>query len=221
MQKQIKLFLSIMLISSIQLNADTKTGPFFSIRSQSQNAARNIAGWQQRMNVNGQGKTYSHFNITPGYSRSFRPNDITKFLFGDNLINENSIRVSGSTATGQAAPNKQHDLDDWFADYFGLPSNFISTVTFKPEITNVVVDFNGIISLDDIVESAFLEFHVPICRCEADLKLRESKKTPGSSGLINGDMIGLSGNGTPPGRETLPNNFEEAIKGLQELSNMF
>jgi hypothetical protein len=55
---------------------------------------------------------------------------------------------------------KSSEEIDWLADYFGLPCDYQSTVSFKPSISNVILDYSfylGLYSWAYTPESAWLE----------------------------------------------------------------
>ena len=59
--------------------------PYLSMRSQSEDAARELAGWTEHVNLNKKGKMYSSSSLTPVYTRSFRATDLASLLFGCDL----------------------------------------------------------------------------------------------------------------------------------------
>ncbi|TET06959.1 hypothetical protein E3J79_00365 [Candidatus Dependentiae bacterium] len=58
--------------------------PYYRIRSQSENAARELvgAGWNTQINLCNMEKCYGNFSITPEYTQSFRSEQICNCLFG-------------------------------------------------------------------------------------------------------------------------------------------
>ena len=75
-----------MATTSMYLRAqDTRTCsvvPYYSIRSQGENAARELAGWTSHVNLANENTHYGSFSLTPELSRSFGPGHITSYLFG-------------------------------------------------------------------------------------------------------------------------------------------
>jgi len=74
------LFFTLLLSSGIGL----AVAPYYSIRSQSENAARELvgAGWNTQINLCDMDKWYGNFAITAEYTRSFKPQRICDCLFG-------------------------------------------------------------------------------------------------------------------------------------------
>ena len=100
-------------------------------RSQTVNAAREIAGWQEHINDYDVGRTYWSFYMAPEYQRSWNNGQISRFLFGCT----DCFAVQGSRVADRKS-------DALLADYFGLPSDFESTVSVSPQITQFIWDLN-------------------------------------------------------------------------------
>ena len=109
--------------------------PYYSMRSQSSSAARELIGWAQFINRYTSNDSYAVFACTPEYSSSFRPNHLTECFFGRDYF----CRCDeGLTITGSRVADRNDQLD-WLADYFGLPTDFQSRVTFSPSVDNIIV----------------------------------------------------------------------------------
>ncbi|MDR3551074.1 MAG: hypothetical protein P4L31_06700, partial [Candidatus Babeliales bacterium] len=159
------IFLSLVSTQSMQADcgqscSNPKT--IFIPRSQSVNAARDLSGEQQYINLpnkhNGNDycaddvikEIYGCFATTFEYTRSFRPNLLSNYLFGP-IAQNGTVTFSGSTVANRGA-------NDILADYFGLPQDFQSTVHFTPRISNYIVDFDLYCGL----ENAFFRVHAPL-----------------------------------------------------------
>ncbi len=216
MKKNIKKLLFCMTVYTAAINSAYKGGSFLSIRSQSQNAARHIAGWNQRTNVNDKEKQYNHISIIPQFSHSFNSHGIAKFFFGKDLVNNNEIKLSGSNIETRATT-------DWVADYFGLPTDFESTVSFSPVITNFIIDFNWKTNFGSICKNVYLEVKAPLCHTQWDMHLKETIIDRGQNGFRNGYMDQQTTVGqtliTIP-RSNLPSSFKNAIKGGTTFGDM-
>src|SRR5437867_4385056 len=73
--------------------------PYFSIRSQGENAVREMVGWQELINRCDMDDFYGAVSVVGEYSESFRSNDIARVLFGSDYTNTNGccgITISGS-----------------------------------------------------------------------------------------------------------------------------
>jgi len=136
--------------------------PFLAHRSQGANIARRLVGIQRDVNKCDMEDWYGAFYIAPEFTRSFRPCKITQFLFGSN-----NILVQGSQVDNR-------DSNAWLADYFGLPTDYNSVVSFCPRIQNFIVDLGMYLGLDSWYKGAFFRLYAPInytkwelCPCES------------------------------------------------------
>lgn len=173
MNKTLKKITSILFfLIPICTHATTVT-PFYSIRSQGVDAARELAGWTQHVNLFDMEKLYGSISLTPEYTRSFRSNDINSALFG--VCDEKPlITVSGSQTANRGA-------NDWLADYFYLPTDFVSNLGFKPVIDNFIFDINCYLGLDEWVNGLFVRLHLPIVHTRWKLNFCEHIINPGTN----------------------------------------
>jgi hypothetical protein len=142
--------------------------PQYSIRSQSFNTARHVVGTLNDIHKFDQEKVYGLLTITPEYSRSFNPKNIVECLFGSTIANNcSTVAISGSQVTNRGA-------NDWLADYFYLPTDFQSTVKFKPVIDHFLVDLNWYIGLDEWVYGLYFVIYTPLTHTRWDLHLDET-----------------------------------------------
>lgn len=152
------------------LTIHAHVAPYFSIRSQSENAARRISGvTNQLYRYSTPDVVYGTFSIAPEYSRTFRPQDITDCLFGDSLLCEpcdSAIRISGSRS-----PNREPR--DWLADYFYLPTDFESIVQFEPIIDNFIIDFEYYVQFDAWVPGLYFQLSAPLTHTRWNLRMHE------------------------------------------------
>jgi len=177
-----KIFCITLLLNT---TIDFAITPYYSIRSQSENAARELAGsgWNTQINLCDVETWNSIFAIIPEYTKSFRPYHISKCLFGrqccfpscsscprgcDPCYNDNltSIRIAGSQVESRGPC-------DWLADYFGLPTDYISCISFEPYIENFLVSFNFYIGLDAWYKGLYFKIHAPIVHTRWDLDFCE------------------------------------------------
>jgi len=171
--------------------------PYYSIRSQGQDAARELAGWTQHINLFDMDKIYGTFAVTAEYTQTFRPSRIAESLFGAAVCNTNcngaAITVSGSRVANRGA-------NDWLADYFYLPTDFKSTLNFSPRIRNAVVDLDFYLGLDELACGLYLQVDAPIVWTNWNLQFCESNVTSGTQnydpGYFNGyDVAPAASNG--------------------------
>jgi hypothetical protein len=151
--------------------------PYYSIRNQGQDVARDLAGMTQHENLFDMDKIYGTFAVTTEYSQTFRPNRIAEALFGPAVCNSScdgaTIAVSGSRVANRGA-------NDWLADYFYLPTDFQSTLKFSPRIRNVVVDLDFYLGLDEWACGLYMRINAPIVWSQWNLNFCESVVSTGS-----------------------------------------
>lgn len=174
--------------------------PFLAYRSQSWNLVRQMVGVQPFVHKYDIDSIYGNFSVALEYTRSFRPYSLAKFLFGPDLVG-NSLLIQGSLV------ENRHPRA-WLADYFGLPQDFESRVSFKPTIENVIIDFDYYLGLDNVKEGLYLRFCIPIVRTKWDLRMCEFVNNYGKLDFPPGYM-----NSEKIQRSELPNCFSESIGG--------
>lgn len=169
-----RLFTSIimMLLSVPILHAQTVT-PYFSIRSQGLNTPRHLSGVVQQTFAN---RAFEDVHGTLAaileYSRSFDHDEITNCLFGTKECP--AITISGSRVANRGT-------QDWLADYFYLPTDFKSTVSFKPVIDNITLDLNFYLGLDEWAPGLYLTIYAPLVHSRWDLHLCEAIDAKGTN----------------------------------------
>lgn len=202
----ILLALSLPLIPFAQAKTQQQVAPSFNTRSISRNAARDLVGWINYINKDGSPEVvYGAISITPGYNHTFQSDNITRTLFGDNLIGNGCnqhLKISGSQTLNR---NPQ----DLLADYFYLPTDFESTITFDPVIDNVLLDFGFYLGLDAWAKGVYFVLHAPFAHTRWDLNMQETVIEPG----INNSSPGyLAPNGLL--RNQLLDSFTQFANGL-------
>lgn len=207
MNHVLKKFFSLVAFCSatiVTANA-AKIAPLYSIRSQGVDAARELAGWTQHVNLFDKDGMYGTFAITPEYSRSFKPGDINKSLF--NTCEQcPTIRISGSNVANRGA-------NDWLADYFYLPTDFQSTLKFNPVIDNFIVDLNFFVGFDACLHGLFFRLHLPIVHTRWDLDFCETASGGGTQDLVAGYF---AADAVP--RQALLANFSQFAAGSTPTS---
>jgi len=190
-----------------------KGAPFLQYKSQGLNKAKDLVGLQQFIHQSNMPRTYGTLYSSVEVTRTFRSHQLAQYLFGDDLINCNTLLIQGS------AIQDRHPKA-WLADYFGLPIDFDSTVNFCPEIKNVIVDINSYFGLTGIAEGLYLKIHLPLVCTSWSLNMSECVKNPGQEPFPEGYMsIGTDekdeyGRIIPSSlpREFLPCNFIDAMQ---------
>lgn len=176
--------------------------PSFTPRSQGVNAARR--SFVERLHGLHEDFSY-HMWCAPEYTHSFKSKEITKHIFGSEVL-----VFSGSRVADRASK-------DILADYFGLPSDFVSHVSFRPVVQNFLVDFNGTINFDWLHEGLYLEIYAPITHTSFDLHLCEQVIKKGENfspaGYLSGGNLRLT-------RGQLVSDVTTAFKGQSTFGDM-
>jgi hypothetical protein len=164
-------------------HAENPVASSFNTRSISRDAARDLVGWTNYINKDSIPEVvYGAISITPEYNHTFHSHDITRTLFGDNLIGsgcEQHLHITGS----QVANRSPQDL---LADYFYLPTDFESTVQFTPVIDNTIIDFGFYLGLDAWVKGLYFALHAPFAHTRWDLNIDEDITDPGTNNSAPG-----------------------------------
>jgi hypothetical protein len=161
-----KIFCLIFLLSgSITIPADTcrfeGATPYFSIRSQSVDSARELVGWTHQVNLYRPCEgMYGSLSFTPEWTKSFRKQDIICCLFGDSLVKGEDCPSPVINIAGSRAANR--NPRDWLADNFGLPTDFESTISFRPTIKNFIFDIDYYLGFDECLEGLYFRVHAPV-----------------------------------------------------------
>lgn len=120
---------------------------FMLTRSQSVNAARDLADWHRNFPFACDTKNWwTSFSVATEYIHSFRSDQIAEYFFGTPYI-----QVSGS----QVPSRGYYDI---LADYFGLGQTFSSSLYLRPMLENTLADFRYHIGYDHY----YLHIHAPL-----------------------------------------------------------
>ncbi len=174
--------ISLMIITTA-LHAGTVTNII--PRSQSLDAARDMVGWNNPdwgINRKRDDVFYASMNVTAAYTQTFRDDLLTLALFGNDLTCGNcgpALIISGSQRSDRGAT-------DWLADYFGLPRDYKSTVSFNPHINNIILDFSFYAGLDQWLEGLYFRIYGPFVHTCWDLGATEYIVNYGSVGYFQG-----------------------------------
>lgn len=193
-----------MLVSGLTFLGAAADGAtsFYSIRPQSEDSARWLSGWTHQVNLWNNEEKYYTIAVTPSISKTHHSADITRSLFGGDLqgCEQGSIKISGSSVATRYRPK------EWFADYFGLPPDFQSIISFSPSITNYQVDFNLYVGFDDWLQGAYFNIFGPLVHTRWDLGLSECIIDPGELGYAPGYF-----NATGAARSQLLHSFTDYV----------
>lgn len=129
--------------------------PFLLPRSQGRNSARELVGCQQMLYKYDTESLNGFLSAAVEYQRSFDNQQIPRYYFGADYVNCKNLLIQGSQV------NNRH-ANAWLADYFGLPTDYNSVVSFCPLLQNVTVDLNFYLGLDKAAEGLYLKVVAPI-----------------------------------------------------------
>jgi hypothetical protein len=105
------------------------------------------------------GENYVTTGHTFGYSHSFRPEHIARYLFGDSTLN-----FAGSKVIDRAGC-------ELLSDYFGLSPYFRGCLRVHPTIENYYLDNQIFIGLDRWVCGLYIQAHAPLAYTRWNLRL--------------------------------------------------
>ena len=169
---------------------------------------------------------YGTFSIALEYTRSIRPEQIARFLFGCDVIDCNSLAIQGSEVSNRL------EQQAWLADYFGLSPAFDSRVSFCPRIENVIVNFDLYLGIGGATKGLYFRIHSPLTYTRWSLNMCEHII---NEGISDDDEIGFPPTYMAAEPETidpniiyhgsieknlLPQNFTEAICGCATWGDM-
>jgi hypothetical protein len=174
MNKTVKIVMIASLCHTVAHPFTNKS--FMTYRSQGQNLARNVSGWQSLRTDIFNGDANGNASIAVEYSRSFHPSAINKYFFGDNCLTFSGSRVPYRGAC------------DIMADYFGLPTDFQSTISFEPRVRNVIADFDFYWNLDCWIKGFNLHVNIPVAASRWELNPCETVIDPGTFAYPAGYM---------------------------------
>lgn len=184
------------------LYADKRVSTIIIPHSLSVNAARELAGWENQVNIYTGDNIYGSFAVALEATLSFRPERIAQCFFGDSVVEcNNTFTISGSQS-----PNRTDK--HWLADYFGLPTDFESCVYVRPKVGNILADFDLFLGLDKYISGLYFRIHAPLVYTRWDLNMCETLITTGSNAHDPGYF-----NASGITRKRLTENFTTFITG--------
>lgn len=179
-------------------NDGDRVVPFLQWRSQGRDTARKLYGttsyavYQDDMD-----SVYGTFNVTLQYDQTFRGKRLARCLFGDSLTSSTESTNScdddcGSFLTisglenSNGTPNTNRGAFELMAENFYLPRDFKSTISFKPKVRDVLVDFNLFVGLDRWVKGLYFRLYGPVVWNKAGLHACENIIDEGTVGYESG-----------------------------------
>jgi hypothetical protein len=192
-----------LLVSSIA-HGFLRGKSFFSHRSQSVNAARELVGWQDYINVfDPLYDDYGCCAVTAEYTRSGAADKLASYFFGtDRLV------FSGSRVPLRI------EAEEILADYFGLPLDFSSKVCFRPCVQNIILDASWYWGLERIHDGLYVRMHAPLAYSRWDMGMCETNIRAGDLGHPAGYMASSA-----LGRSKLLCSVTEAFKGCKSFGD--
>lgn len=164
--------------------------PYFSIRSQSRDDARHVSGYFfKTFGETPCREIYGSFSMTPAFYKSFKNDRITRTLFEDLLNEDDALVISGSSVEDRGNA-------DLLADYFYLPSDYQSTVSFNPQIDNFLIDLQFYLGLDGWIPGLYFFVYAPLVHTRWDMNICEHIIDDGieplSEGYFSPDQVNRS-----------------------------
>ena len=207
MKRMLKGYMSLVALFSACAFVGTTSPERILVRSQAVDSARELVGWAHQVNLFDVGGVYGTFAVIPEYTQSFRTGRLAQSLF-EGVVNTGgknsdcaSFNVTGSCVPGRGAC-------DLLADYFGLPTDFSSTVTLKPKIQNFLVDFDLYLGLDEWLCGLWFRIHFPVVYAKWKLGFFETVNDAG----VNAYPAGYFAPAAVP-RANLLNSFGSYLSG--------
>jgi len=212
MKKIVKVLLSCAV--AVSCTSQARVIPYISIRSQSENAARELVLWQTQINLDDMIHTYGSLSLTPEYEQTFYGEKIARALFNDALKKDHSKKEClYFNVQGSLVPNR--DSQALLAENFGLPTDYSSVVTVAPKIKNFILDIDFYVGLDEWMPGWYVRIHTPIVHTVWDLGFCEKDINPGVNtyplGYFNGTNYATTGNPYGVSRANLVDTFEDYI----------
>lgn len=165
-------------------------------RSQGVNIAQKNIGYLKDYTTN-------TADITVEYTRSFDNQAISTYFFGGEEVIFSGSRVENR---GQC---------EILADYFGLPTDFKSSLTFSPRIQNVIVDFDFYWRFNWCNRNFDLRINMPFVHSKWALNPCEIVSNPGTidypAGYMGPDLIT---------RSELNNSALQALSGQRAVGDV-
>jgi hypothetical protein len=140
------------------LTQDLYGTSFFTPRSQSTDAARDLVGWHRFMHRDDTCDPYGALAATFEFTQSVRSKRLAQYFFGTDFLT-----ISGSF---QGEPQ----LDYFLADYFGLSPQYNSDVLVRPILKNVIVDLAGFWGY----QQWYFAIHAPLVWTQTHMRLEET-----------------------------------------------
>ena len=177
------------------LHADRESTPTIVNRSQGRDSSHKVCALAEKVHLYDT-DNYVNLAATVQFSRSFRADRLAECLFGDDLVNCNSILIQGSDVSSRHAKA-------WLAENFYLPPDYNGSFCIKPRIHTFVADLDLYVGLDEWLRGLYFRAYGPITWAKWNLNFDETcdMDTTGSyragyfdhAVMMNGHLLGTFG----------------------------
>lgn len=181
-------------------------------RSQSLDLPRAMVGWNNQIRQRDNDYFFGTFSLIAQYNHTMRSDAFARALFGESCLTSDCQRLSYINVTGSHLPGRTKR--DWLADYFGLPTDFSTSISIEPEIDSFIIDMNAYLQFDCVASGLFLWLHAPIVHSRARINYTELN--------INVGMAGYDAGYFAPeaiDREALVSDFDVFL-GFKKVPNL-
>jgi hypothetical protein len=202
----LSLILLVVFSLTHMLQAGLDGRSFFMPRPQGINLAHEMTGWHSFINRCDTKKVYGAFTVTPAYNQSYKSEYIANALFGTN-----TLQISGSQVMSMNGDATRGSCD-LLADYFGLSSQFQSSVQLDPSIKNTSCDFAAYTGFHDW----YIKVHAPLVWTQWNLGLSEAITSTHNNTIANYPANYMGTGVVAPGA----NSFIEAMRGNTRFGDM-
>ena len=182
MKRMLKGILVLAALTCFAADAATEYGKsYFNLRPFGKNMAREMSGAydvEHRLDVE---ELYGNLDVTFGYSSTWKPENMGKFLSFNSSSNSFTVGQSpGATATAGTY--------DVAAINFLLGDTYNGTMKFEPKITNIFADFGAYVGLDEFLEGLYIKARFPIVRTKWDIGAKVSDETTTTTDFAIGEI---------------------------------
>jgi len=146
-----------------------------------------VVGMNQHNHLFGLGSNYGTFDLDFKYNQSWRPKDITRLLWGPAAVS-NTTTTGTTTTTGATVDLDDNDLvvnvssgllqrnsTDLDALQFELPTDYESTLIFKPRSQQFRLGAGFYMAFDEVLEGLFMRIRGDFVHTRHNLEFNEIK----------------------------------------------
>jgi hypothetical protein len=174
--------------------------PLLVPRSTHKNVARDIVGWEEYINLCDKDCFSGALGLTIEFDQTFRSGRLARCLLGADVSNVATNLATTTTnncgsnsncgnnsdcnravlaIAGSQVCDTDRPANAWLADYFGLPTDFSSTISLSPRIRNITGDIAFYFGLDEWVCGSYFRLDLPITNTRWALRYNETVIDPG------------------------------------------